>query len=233
MRNGPGSGASPPVAVGPKVTSALTETERNILDYMVRYLLTNTYQPSIREIGREFGIKSTKTVSEHLQALADKGFLERDPSRSRGIRILGVDLHAKTASVPCFGSLTEATGPRRKAASMHLSLDRRIVDGAGCFVVRANAHLGALGIEEGDQLLVEPVLREELADGQLVVASVAGVSDYYRLQKRGSRVSLHVVSGHDSSTLVEDPFSLVLVGRVSALIRRIGQTPAGPAGAAH
>ena len=45
----------------------LSEIERKILDYMVGYLRENTYQPSIREIGERFGIKSTKTVSEHLQ----------------------------------------------------------------------------------------------------------------------------------------------------------------------
>ena len=53
---------------------SITEIERKILDFMVHYLRSNTFQPSIREIGERFGIKSTKTVSEHLQALADKGF---------------------------------------------------------------------------------------------------------------------------------------------------------------
>ena len=80
---------------------SITEIEREILDFMVHYLRSNTFQPSIREIGERFGIKSTKTVSEHLQALADKGFVERDPSRSRGVRILGVDLRAQTVSIPC------------------------------------------------------------------------------------------------------------------------------------
>jgi repressor LexA len=41
--------------------TALTDIERRILDYMVDYLRSNTYQPSIREIGERFGIKSTKT----------------------------------------------------------------------------------------------------------------------------------------------------------------------------
>jgi SOS-response transcriptional repressor LexA len=68
--------------------------ERRILDYLVDYLKRNTYQPSIREIGKRFGIKSTKTVSEHLQALADKGYIEREASRSRGVRILGLNLDA-------------------------------------------------------------------------------------------------------------------------------------------
>src|SRR3712207_8940291 len=70
----------------------LSKMERRILDYIVDYLKRNTYQPSIREIGKRFGIKSTKTVSEHLQSLADKGYIERDASRSRGVKILGMNL---------------------------------------------------------------------------------------------------------------------------------------------
>ena len=63
----------------------LTRIETQILDYLIEYLRRNTYQPSIREIGRQFDIKSTKTVSEHLQSLADKGWIElsveHDPER--------------------------------------------------------------------------------------------------------------------------------------------------------
>src|SRR5210317_1850664 len=101
----------------------LTEIERKILDYMVEYLRSNTYQPSIREIGERFGIKSTKTVSEHLQALADKEFLERDPSRSRGVKILGMDLNATAVSVPCFPQLPEdRSGQRAYRAETFLTL---------------------------------------------------------------------------------------------------------------
>ena len=67
----------------------LNKVERRILDYIIDYLKRNTYQPSIREIGKRFGIKSTKTVSEHLQSLADKGYIERDSSRSRAVRVVG------------------------------------------------------------------------------------------------------------------------------------------------
>ena len=105
----------------------LSEIERKILDYMVGYLRENTYQPSIREIGERFGIKSTKTVSEHLQALATKGFLERDPSRSRGVKILGMDLNAQAISVPCFSTLPEDRSSQRASrAEMFLTLDRRL-----------------------------------------------------------------------------------------------------------
>src|SRR3712207_9577286 len=67
--------------------------------------LFRSYQPSIREIGKRFGIKSTKTVSEHLQSLADKGYIERDASRSRGVKILGMNLAPGVLNVPMYGRI--------------------------------------------------------------------------------------------------------------------------------
>ena len=84
----------------------LSSLERRILDVIVDYLRRNTYQPSIREIARRFGIKSTKTVSEYLQSLADKGWIERDPARSRGVRVIGLAINAGTVTVPQYDRLT-------------------------------------------------------------------------------------------------------------------------------
>src|SRR5881397_2346323 len=65
----------------------LTQLERRVYHYMIDFLAENTYQPSIREIAKKFRIKSTKTVSDLLASLSQKGFIERDQSRSRGVRI--------------------------------------------------------------------------------------------------------------------------------------------------
>jgi repressor LexA len=96
----------------------LNDLERRVLDYVVEYLRNNTYQPSIREIGREFSIKSTKTVSELLQSLAVKGWIERDPSRSRGVRLLGVEMRARTVSVPLYDSPDAPLRPAHISSSI-------------------------------------------------------------------------------------------------------------------
>lgn len=194
---------------------------------MVSYLRRNTYQPSIREIGQRFGIKSTKTVSEHLQALADKGFVERDPSRSRGIRILGVDLNAQTVSLPCFGNLREATGGRRDdRVEMRISLDRQLVRRGGGFVVRApRDRLAAAGISEGDFLVIQPVRADELVDGEIIVASIGGVTDYFQLKKRRSRFFFYPIGGDPSVSDVSETAQPVIVGRVAALYRRMRALP--------
>ena len=67
----------------------LSTMERRVYHYLLDFLGENTYQPSIREIGTRFRIKSTKTVSDVLPSLAAKGYMQRDPARSRGVRLLG------------------------------------------------------------------------------------------------------------------------------------------------
>jgi repressor LexA len=213
----------------------LSEIERKILDYMVDYLRSNTYQPSIREIGERFGIKSTKTVSEHLQALADKGFLERDPSRSRGVKILGMDLNAQAVSVPCFPHLPEDRNAQRASrAEMFLTLDRRLAGDKGAFFVQARAEeLAPLGCFEGDYVLLEPAAVGEVSEGAVVAARVEGRPAYYRFNRNGRTVLLHPLVGKTGPTVVDDPEGLVLLGRVTGIYRRIDHLPASVTTVAH
>ena len=192
---------------------------------MVQYLRTNTYQPSIREIGERFGIKSTKTVSEHLQALADKGYLERDPSRSRGVKILGVDLSAQTISVPCFSEMPDG---RKRKADFHLSLDRRLAGDKGAFFVRAAANdLAVLGVHEGDYVLVEPASAADLEDGAVVAARVEPGAWYYRMTRNGAGTHLEALRPGGETTLVQDLDRLEILGRVAAFYRRIDESVGG------
>jgi repressor LexA len=213
----------------------LTEIEQKILSYMVEYLRTNTYQPSIREIGEQFGIKSTKTVSEHLQALADKGCLERDPSRSRAVKIVGMDLtNATGVAVPCYTQLPADRYQHHHRAESFLTLDRRLAGEKGAFFVEARAEdLAPLGCTEGDYILIEPVSVGELPDGVVVAARVEERPGYYRLARNGHGIQLHPLTGKGAPTDVQDPASLVIVGRVTGMYRRMGHVAAQAAALAH
>ena len=43
-----------------------------IVDYVNQFVQENGYSPSVREIGAAVGLRSTASVSYHLQALQDK-----------------------------------------------------------------------------------------------------------------------------------------------------------------
>lgn len=198
--------------------------EREILDFMVQYLRANTYQPSIREIGRRFGIKSTKTVSEHLHALSEKGFLERDSARSRGVRILGVDLSTGSVAVPCYAELPEHPPGAAGPDVPRISIDRRLGGGEGSFFLRAGpGDLAVLGIEEGDLVLVSPSTPGEWEDGSVLVARTGSGSIFHRVGRNGRGLSLEALVPGGERVLVEDAVSLEVVGRVAGFYRRLGE----------
>lgn len=195
----------------------LSEIEQRILDYLIEYLRTNTYQPSIREIGREFSIKSTKTVSELLQSLADKGWIERDPSRSRGVRLLTVQMKADTVSVPVF-----ETSESRNITG-HIEIDRKLVSANGTyFLVMGSDHLREDGIMPGDLVLIEPVQLEAVDNGDLLLARTAASVSLRRCQRSGTDLVLEPArSGELPLTVTPRQAADVVRGRATAVVRRL------------
>src|SRR5438309_647883 len=120
------------------MNDTLTPIERRVYHYLLDFLAENTYQPSIREIGRRFRIKSTKTVSDVLHSLAQKGFIERDPSRSRGVRLLGYSASSGMQPLPYYGKV--AAGTAALAPDHHeffINVERRFLPSDDVFMLRA------------------------------------------------------------------------------------------------
>ena len=216
--------------------AVLTDLERRILDFMVQYLRANTYQPSIREIGEKFDIKSTKTVSEHLGALAEKGYLERDPSRSRGVRILGVDLSPQTVSVPCFVSLPDPrVGFGSDGIEAYYAVDRRLAGAKGCYFVRARGdEFRGVGVDRGDFLLVEPTSPAAIREGDLVVILREGDGpELFRYSRNGQHHFLQPGRLELSPVSVNGFDELQISGRVAGLYRRFEELPVPVSTTAH
>jgi len=185
----------------------LTKIERRILNFLVDYLKENTYQPSIREIGKRFGIKSTKTVSEHLQSLADKGHIERDASRSRGVKIIGMNLAPAVFSIPFYGKIAPGKAAlQREHVREAYEVDRKFAPSADAFFVQVTGEAASgLGVQVGDLVLVEPADPLELRESD-VVALRAGED---AVVQRGTAGAL----------------GLEVLGRVVGLFRRFATAP--------
>lgn len=66
----------------------LTDRQRAIYDFIVDSFAREQRTPTLREIGARFDIRSTNGVAWQLDALVRKGWLKRDPLKSRAIRIV-------------------------------------------------------------------------------------------------------------------------------------------------
>ena len=66
----------------------LTETQRDVLDFITQFIKYEGYPPSIRDIGDAFGWSSTNGVKCHLIALKKKGFIDWIENKARTIRVI-------------------------------------------------------------------------------------------------------------------------------------------------
>jgi repressor LexA len=67
----------------------LSERQQAILDFIREFSARSKYPPTIREIGHSVGITSTSVVNYNLNILEQKGFIERDREKSRGLKLVG------------------------------------------------------------------------------------------------------------------------------------------------
>jgi SOS-response transcriptional repressor LexA len=65
----------------------LTTREEECLDVIRAFIARNNYPPTFFEIGAALGL-SQKPIKQRLDGLLGKGFIAREPGKSRSIRIL-------------------------------------------------------------------------------------------------------------------------------------------------
>ena len=66
----------------------ITKRQHMCLLFIQRHVDEHGAPPTMREIGKHMGIKSTNGVNDHLVALARRGFIESRASVSRGVKVL-------------------------------------------------------------------------------------------------------------------------------------------------
>ena len=66
----------------------LTKRQKEVLDFIGKYLSKNGYAPTFSEIAKEFGFNSKGTVYKHIKALCEKGLIQHEWNRTRAIEIL-------------------------------------------------------------------------------------------------------------------------------------------------
>jgi repressor LexA len=175
------------------VMKELTSRQQQILDFVTRSIRERGYPPTIREIGRAFGIRSPNGVNDHLKALQRKGYLAREDLKSRALCPTGfleqVALTGRTVEVPLIGKV--AAG--RPVLAVENIEDRVVVDR---FFLGKSADMFALrvrgdsmiedGIHDGDFLFVHKQAKAER--GAVVVAMIEGEATVKRYYPEGDSV---------------------------------------------
>jgi repressor LexA len=199
----------------------LTPLERRIYHYLIDFLTENTYQPSIREIGTKFRVKSTKTVSDLLQSLAEKGYIERDPSRSRGVRLLGYAGVNRTLPIPFYGRIhagEPALVPEHRDG--YLTMDRRFVPNEQAFFlkVKGDSMIGR-GIHDGDFVMIDPADAKDVAGGSIIAARLGEEATIKTFTHRNEAIVLEPANPDEREIVVKADDDFAVLGVVCGVFR--------------
>ena len=215
------------------MTENLNPRQREILDFLREHAASHAYPPTVREIGQAVGLSSSSTVQNHLNALEQKGYIRRDPTKSRTVEVVGMEPVAppiplpimRSFSVPLVGHVA-AGGPILAQQNIEdtITVGPEITGGnddAFALRVRGDSMIEA-GILDGDLVIVQR--QQDARNGDIVVARVsdeqtgeaeATVKTFYR---EPNRVRLQPENSTMDPIYVRD---VDIDGRVVAVVRII------------
>ena len=185
-----------------------------VMDYIRKFSEENGYTPSVREIGKECGIKSTATVHSYIARLQSKGYLNKTENKKRAVTIgkgTGV-------TVPLIGTVT-AGQPifAYENYEDYYTFPVGEFKGEEIFMVRVQGtSMIDAGIMDGDKIIVR---RQETAqNGDIVIALVDDSATVKRFFAKNGQIILHP-ENEALSDMIFAPEEVSILGKVVGLMR--------------
>jgi repressor LexA len=172
-----------------------TQRQKEILDYITRFIARHGYEPSYAQIARHFNVSSKATIAKHIAALEKRGLLSR--RREDGAFNLAVTVEDSptdaTCEIPLLGRIAAGAPIDAVEDAQPISVPRFLLGRVRPERVYALRVKGDSMIDEhicdGDIALIEN--RTEARDGEIVVALVDGArATLKRLFRFGHEVEL-------------------------------------------
>ncbi|MDX1931187.1 MAG: transcriptional repressor LexA [Capsulimonadales bacterium] len=177
------------------MTRPLTDKQQEIVEIIRKALLRDGIAPTVREIGRLTGLKSSCSVQKHLNQLEANGYIKRSPYKYRSIELLmeGSPVsRRRTVSIPLVGRVAAGT-PITAIENIeeHYPLPEAMIPrDADCFMLRVKGDsMINAGIFDGDLVVVRK--QTTARNGEIVVARIgdeATVKTFYTAGDNGIRL---------------------------------------------
>ena len=172
-----------------------TQRQKEILDYITRFIERHGYEPSYAQIARHFGVSSKATIAKHIAALERRGLLSRrteDGAFGLAVKVEEAPPDA-ICEVPLLGRIAAGAPVDAVEDAEPISVPRFLLGRVRPERVYALRVRGDSMIDEhicdGDIALIEN--RPEARDGEIVVALVDGTrATLKRLFRFGPDVEL-------------------------------------------
>jgi len=210
----------------------LTVRQKEILGFIEQNLASHGYPPSLLDIQHKFSFKSPNAAKDHLLALERKGYIKREPFKSRGLQLAncvkngndGIKKDISAVNIPIVGRVA-AGEPifAEQNIEGNLAVDSGLVKNPQDFFalkVKGNSMIDA-GIFDGDYVIVH---KQSVPDhnGDTVVVLIDGEATVKKLYKeRDGKFRLQPANETMEPIIIDPADKQVWVaGKVKGVIRK-------------
>ena len=194
----------------------LTDKERKMLDYISETIRNNGYSPSVRDIKNALDIKSTSTVHVYLERLEKKGYLQKENSKSRTIRVDGISQN--TGKIPLLGRVTAGLpilAEENLEGYVSFALPGFHASDPSLFALKVSGtSMINAGILDGDIVIVRH--QQSAENGDIVVALIEDEATVKTFYKENGHYRLQPENSTMDPIILSD---LIILGKVMASLR--------------
>ena len=215
-----------------KDSNELGKREKAILKYIEKQIALNCYPPSVREIGKAVGLKSTATVHGYLAKLEEKGYIKKESQKGRTLKLLKGgqgENQSQTqmkefysgkemVEVPVIGKITAGApilAVENITDTFPIPID--FVGNSESFMltVRGESMIEA-GILDGDYILVKR--QENANNGEIIVALIEDEATVKTFYKEKDHIRLQPENSTMEPIIVPD---CKILGKVAGVFRKM------------
>lgn len=208
----------------------LSAKQQEIFDYLKSVIRTKGYPPSVREICQAVNLSSTSSVHSQLNTLEAKGYIKRDPTKSRTIEILEDDFYKaadSTNDILANQDIVSLPVVGRVAAGEPIFAEQNIEDyftinasllplGVKTFMLKVRGEsMINVGIYDGDYLMVAE--QQTAQNGEIIVALVEDSATVKTFYKEKGYIRLQPENDTMDPIIVPD---CQILGKVVGLYRK-------------
>lgn len=209
------------------MSKPLTTRQKSVYEFIESYILQKGYGPTVREIAEAVHLSSPSTVHVHLKTLEEKGYIVRDPLKSRSIALpskheqeeaFGSTGSSNTLSLPLVGNV--AAGEPILAehnVETTLQLPTEIVGDSASFILAVHGEsMIEAGINDGDYVVVKE--QQVARNGEIIVALIDDGTTVKRFFKEKDHIRLQPENSTMEPIITRD---CAIVGKVVAVLRKV------------
>lgn len=201
----------------------LTKRQKQIFDYLKKYIKENDYAPTYEEIRRHFRLASKSTIHEHIEALKLKGYLDKLDYQTRAIEISENKKSPRLVKIPLLGVIAAGKPIETTQQKEFIAVPQSKLPKMGdVFALRvAGNSMVDENINDGDIILVK---QQSVAEnGQKVVALIDNYeTTLKKFYKEKGRVRLQPANKNMEPIILRNGRDIAIQGIVLDVIREEG-----------